>query len=65
MNKISMTKIKNNLIKNPFYKESNNELLSEINITGHLKSETPYIPIKSIVIKNSNEFVSQFEQFQP
>lgn len=60
MDECSMEKIKDNLKKNPFYKESNKKLLSEIKIAGHLKSKTPYIPIKSIVIENSSEFSSHF-----
>ncbi|WP_155925403.1 hypothetical protein [Bacillus sp. UNC438CL73TsuS30] len=43
-------KIKDNLKRNPFYKESNKDLL-KVKIDGHLKSETPFISIKNIAIE--------------
>lgn len=51
-NVIQMKNVLNNLRANPFYKPSNPELLKNVKIKGHLQSEVPYIPIKSLSIKN-------------
>ncbi|MGM0776897.1 MAG: hypothetical protein ACQEXE_10525 [Bacillota bacterium] len=53
-NNHEMGNIMDNLNTNPFYKKSNMDLLKEIKITGHLTSETPYVPIKSLKLNNGH-----------
>lgn len=53
-NKDDLNVIVNNLNSNPFYKKPNMDLLKEINIKGHLSSETPFIPIEHFKIKDAH-----------
>ena len=48
--KINRQEIENNLKQNPFYRPSNKQLIKEVQITAHLKSETPYIQIDGLSV---------------
>lgn len=48
--KINKQEIENMLKDNPFYRPVNAELIKEVQITAHLKSETPYIPIDKLSV---------------
>lgn len=53
--KIDKQEIENILKQNPFYHPVNAELIKEVHITEHLKSETPYIPISEISLSIDRE----------
>jgi hypothetical protein len=46
--------IMKNLNSNPFYEKSNMDLLKNVKIKGHLSSETPYIPIGDLKLKDGH-----------
>lgn len=49
-----MSVIMKNLNSNPFFKPSNMDLLKEIKIKGHVKSEVPHLPIESLNLKDAH-----------
>lgn len=53
--KLNITDIQSNIKKNPFYKETDPNLVKEVQIKAHIKSETPYIPIGDIALQEVSE----------
>jgi len=53
--KIEKQEIETILKDNPFYRPVNGKLIKKVQITTHLKSETPYIPIDALSVTIGNK----------
>ncbi|PES17523.1 hypothetical protein CN501_08255 [Bacillus cereus] len=51
---LNLDAIMRNLNSNPFYKQTNPILIKEVQIQGHLSSETSYIPLDFVRIKDAH-----------